>query len=122
MQRQEEDAAAAPAQVLGKLRLLLERELAATQTFLAGEEHLAQPGQALLRYVPAGLRVVAIGPVVVAWGVDERMARGVELLPAALEHLVVARHAGARLEVAKMHHEVDLRLVDRSHQARKLRV
>ena len=104
VQRGEADVGAFPADVLrNALRGLARhgRSVLAERAAGLGEEHLANLGEAFERVVAAVVRPVAVGPLVVADGVDERVA---ELVEVGLDHLevLVAAHARAVLDVAEV--------------------
>ena len=85
------------------------------------EEQLADLGQPLEGVVAAVVGAVAVGPLVVADGVDQRIGEPGELPGDVLEDVVGAEIA-ARLDVADVHHEPDLGIgVDRIHERRQLR-
>src|SRR5262249_8730729 len=79
--RREQPGSDAPARVLPELgvarivALALELEPAPAQALIVDEEQLAQPGQPLDGFKAAGPGGVAVGPLVVAGRIDERMAR-----------------------------------------------
>ena len=105
----EGDAGAAVGDVLGEAPVGLggDRERVLPQR-PAGvvEEHLAERAQPLQRVVRTVVGAVAVRPLVVAGGVDQRVLEGVEVAADQAE-VVVAAHRRPVLDVADVHHRPD---------------
>ena len=94
-----------------QVRLALDRHGRPAQTLRPYEEHGAELAEPLERVEFAGRIAVAVGPLVVARRVDQRLLEGAEVVLDLLEVLVAAGRTAA-LDVADVDREGRPRLVD----------
>ena len=110
-----------PAHILGIVVLGLDPGLLAEREAGVREEQLPDLGEPLERIVPAVVGAVAIGPLVVARGVDQRIGEGRKLDGDVLEIGVAAQRA-AGLDIADMDDPADVRIrIERGDQRRQRR-